>query len=77
MQTTWEFVQKVLVAAQDSQSKQVNKYRIDITYAVGDKIWLSIKNIINDQSSKKIDHKTLGPLEFKGNKDISVKLQLS
>ena len=45
MQTTWEFVRKALAAAQKSQSKQANKYWKDISYAAGDKVWLSTKNI--------------------------------
>ena len=76
MQTTWEFVRKALAAAQESQSKQANKHRKDISYAVGDKVWLSIKNITTDQPSKKLDHKMLSSFEVIGNKRVSVKLQL-
>ena len=76
MQTTWEFVQKALVRAQKSQSKQVNKHRKDKLYAVSDKVWLSIKNIITDWPSKKLDHMIFGFFEVIGNKKVSVELQL-
>ena len=76
METTWEFARKALVAAQDSQSKQADKHRKDITYAVGDKVWLSTRNITTDRPSKKLDHKMLGPFKVIGNKGVSVELQL-
>ena len=34
-----------LRSSTENQSKQANKYQKDILYAVGDKIWLSTKNI--------------------------------
>ena len=48
METTWEFVQKAMAIAQESQSKQADKHRTDISYTVGDKIWLFIRNITTD-----------------------------
>ena len=38
MQTTWEFVQKILAVAQKSQSKQTNNHQKNISYAVVDKV---------------------------------------
>lgn len=76
MQTTWEFARKTLAAAQDNQSKQANKHRKDIAYAVDDKFWLSTKNITTDRPSKKLDHKMLGSFEVIGNKGVSVELEL-
>lgn len=48
MQINWEFVRKALAAVQESPSKQANKDRTDISYIVGDKVWLSTKNITTD-----------------------------
>ena len=65
-----------MVAAQKSQSKQADKHWKDIIYAVGDKVWLSTRNITTNRPSKKLDHKMLGPFEVIGNKRVSVELQL-
>ena len=76
METTWEFAWKAIASAQKSQSKQANKHQKDISYAVGDKVWLSTRNITTDQPSKKLHHKMLGSFEVIGNKRVSVELQL-
>ena len=76
METTWEFAQKALVAAQKSQSKQADKYQKDITYTVRDKVWLSTRNLTTDRLSKKLDHKILGPFKVIGNKNVFIELQL-
>ncbi len=76
METTWEFTQKTMVVAQESQSKQANKYRTDISYTMGDKVWLSTRNITTDRPSKKLDHKILGFFEVIENKGVFVELQL-
>ncbi len=43
---------------------------------MGDKVWLSTRNITTDRPSTKLDHKTLGLFEVIGNKGVSVELQL-
>ena len=49
METTQElFTRKAMAIAQESQSKQANKYWTDISYTVGDKVWLSTRNITTD-----------------------------
>ena len=76
METTWGFARKAIALAQEIHSKQADKHRKDISYNVGDKVWLSTRNITTDRPSKKLDHKMLGPFEVIGNKGISVDLQL-
>ena len=56
--------------------KQVDKYWTDISYIVGDKVWLSTRNITTDRPSKKVDHKILGLFEVIKNKGVFVELQL-
>ena len=63
METIWEFARKAIALAQKSWSKQVDKHRKDISYAFGDKTLLSTRNIIIDQSFKKLNHKMLGLFE--------------
>ncbi len=48
IKTTWEFAQKAMAVAQESQSKQANKHRTDISYTVEDKVWLFTRNITMD-----------------------------
>ena len=76
METTWEFVRKAMAIVQESQSKQADKYRTDISYTVGDKVWLSTRNITIDRLSKKLEHKMLGLFKVIGNKRVSIELQL-
>ena len=56
--------------------KQADKYQRDISYTVGDKVWLSTRNITTDQLSTKLDHKMLGSFQIIRNKGVSVELQL-
>lgn len=37
MQAIWEFAQKALTVAQESQARQASKYRMNILYAIGNK----------------------------------------
>lgn len=48
MQTTYKFAWKAIVIAQKYLLKQANKYLIDISYIIGDKVWLSSKIITTD-----------------------------
>jgi hypothetical protein len=44
--------------SQQNTENQANKHRSPATnYQVGDKVWLSLKNICIDQPSKKLDWK--------------------
>lgn len=76
MQTNSEFAWNALTTGQEIQSKQANKHWTDISYTIGDKIGLSIKNITIDWLSKKLDYRILEYFEDIRNARISVKLQL-
>ena len=76
MQSIWKYTQESLTKAQTSQSNQANKHRKKVSYDIGDKVWLSTKNISTDRPSKKLDHKMIGPFEVIGKKGISLELQL-
>ncbi len=62
--------------AQTSLSNQTNKNWKEVSYNIGDKVWLSTKNISTNRPSKKLDHKMMGPYDIIGKKDISLELQL-
>lgn len=63
-----------MAVVQKSQLKQTNKYQMDISYILGDKVWLSIRNIITDRLSKKLNHKMLSAFKVIKNKRVFVKL---
>ena len=65
-----------MTKAQTSQSNQANKHRKEVSYDIGDKVWLFTKNISTDRPSKKLDHKMIGPFDVIGKKSISLELQL-
>ncbi len=77
MQSIWKYAQESLTKAQISQSNQANKHQKEVSYDIGDKVWLSMKNISTDRPSKKLDHKMIGSFDVIGKKGISLELQLS
>ena len=48
MQLIWKYTQESLTKAQTSQSNQAKKHRKKVSYDIGDKMWLSTKNISTD-----------------------------
>jgi hypothetical protein len=58
MKSIWEFIKKKLANVQKSQKKYANRKRvISFEYVVEDEIWLFIKNIKTERSSRKLNHK--------------------
>jgi len=55
---------------------QANKHRRDVTFEVGDKVWLSTKHIKTQRPSKKLDYKWIGPFNVLKKHGISCKLSL-
>ena len=77
MQSIWKYAQESLTKVQTNQSNQANKHWKEVFYNIGDKTWLSTKNISTDRLSKKLDHKMIGLFEVIRKKSISLELQLS
>ena len=51
-----EFAQTAMAIAQQNQEKYANQHRQEsISYKVGDKVWLNLKNISTERPSKKLD----------------------
>ena len=48
MQSIWKYAQESLTKTQTSQSNQANKHWKKVSYNIGYKVWLSIKNISTD-----------------------------
>ena len=51
-----EFAQSSMAVAQQTQEKYANNHRVAaVSYKVGDKAWLNLKNISTSRPSKKLD----------------------
>ncbi len=58
---TREEVTKSLTCAQAYQARTYNKSHRDVEYKVGQKVWLSVKNITIERPSRKLDWQRYGP----------------
>ena len=76
MQQSLEFGRQNLEAAQARMVAQENRHRKDITYEVGDRVYLSTKNIKTTRPCKKLDYKMIGPYEIVSKKGHSYELDL-
>ena len=61
MEKVWDFVRNSMTKAQERQRTAADRHRNEVTYEEGDMVWLSTKNIQTERSSKKLDHKMIGP----------------
>ena len=62
MQEVWEFLQDQLTLSQTRMEEFANRKRQPPPrYRVGDKVWLSTRNIRTQRPSRKLDHKQIGP----------------
>ena len=64
MQEAWVWVQDQLSKTLRKKEHQVNLHRRDPDFDVGDKVWLSTKNLNLDRPSKKLGHQYLGQLRI-------------
>ena len=66
-----------MARSQQAQVKAANRHRkLSLEYKVGDKVWLSTKNIHTERLSKKLDHKRIGPYPIKKLVGLSYRLEL-
>lgn len=68
--------QENMAKAQTQMVHQANKHRQDITFEVGDMVYLSTKNLKTDRPSKKLDHKRIGPYQVLARHGESYKVDL-
>lgn len=78
-----DYIQKALDIAkaniqntQNRTAKRINQLRKDITYKVGDIVWLSSKNIQTERFSRKLDDKQKGPFKILAKKGHLYQLAL-
>jgi hypothetical protein len=65
-----------MAKGQEAMKEQADRHRRDITFEVGDKVWLSTKNLKTERPSKKLDHKQIGPFKIVAAKPPSYTLDL-
>ena len=70
------FGKRNVEVAQARMIKQANKKRKDVSYNIGDRVFLSTKNIKTTRPSKKLDYKMIGPYRISERVGCSYKLEL-
>jgi hypothetical protein len=66
MKSIWDFTKKKLAHIQDIQKRYVDQKRaFSSEYAVENEIWLFIKNIKTERSSRKLNHKWIESYKIK------------
>lgn len=76
MDAALEVAKKNMKAAQESMTAQANKKRQDVTFEMGESVWLSSKNLYTDRSCKKLDDEMLGPFKIVDKRGSSSELEL-
>ena len=76
MKNILEYVTGKSKIAKEAMIEQANKHRKDVSYQVGDKMFLSSKNIKTARFSSKLEDKMLSPFETKKIVETSYQLDL-
>lgn len=76
MQEAWELVRKHMESAQRKKQHDVNSHCREPDFQVGDKVWLSTKNISLDRPNRKLGHQNIGPFKIINKKGWSYELDL-
>jgi hypothetical protein len=78
MKNIWKFAEKHMKKSQQNHVIYANRHRISTSdYQVKNQVWLSIKNIQIDRSSRKLDHKMIKSFQILKKRDSSYKLDHS
>ena len=76
MENILELMKKNAAKSQETMKRHADKHRKEITYEVGDQVFLSSRNITTDRPSKKIEDKMLGPFPIVKKVGTSYELEL-
>jgi hypothetical protein len=72
-----ETAHELLLRAAEDLKKYADRHRKDITFHVGQKVYLSTKNLSTDRPSKKLDYKKIGPYTITQKiNDVAFKVKL-
>lgn len=76
MEKVWNFAKQHLAAAQERMKKNADRSRRPISIAVGDLVWLNMKNLKTDRPLPKLDNRFEGPFEVLEQKGSAFRLKL-
>ena len=65
-----------LIGAQNKMKTQADKHRTDVRFKIGDKVWVSSKDIQTSRPSQTLEDKLLGPYKIIGRVGTSYRLEL-
>ncbi len=78
MKNIWKFAKGHMKKSQQHQITHVNAHRTSASnYQIDDQMWLSIKNIQIDKSSRKLDHEMMRFFKILKKRNSSYKLEFS
>ncbi len=76
MHQAWDLAKENLSKAQERMAKSVNRHRRPIDWVVGDRVYLSTKNLKTDRPSRKLAEQWTGPFRIKEQVGNSYRLEL-
>ncbi|KAI1001697.1 hypothetical protein K3495_g6500 [Podosphaera aphanis] len=76
MKQAWEWVRARMEKAQQKKQRDINPHRREPDFKIGDKVWLSTKNLALDRPSSKLGHQNIGPFKIVSSKGWSYELDL-
>ena len=76
MEAILEFGRKNDAEAKERMAIQANRHRRDISYKIGDWVWLSTKDLRTDRPCKSLDYKFIGPYQIIAEHNGSYELDL-
>ncbi|KFY69164.1 hypothetical protein V498_10516 [Pseudogymnoascus sp. VKM F-4517 (FW-2822)] len=76
MHTAWARAKENITKAQEEMSKHANRRRRAVDWDVGDKVYLSTKNLRNSRPSRKLGQQWVGPYTVLERKGYAFRLEL-
>ncbi|KAK0637673.1 Transposon Tf2-12 polyprotein [Lasiodiplodia hormozganensis] len=76
MEEIWAWCKTRLEENQRTQAKNANRHRKDVTFEIGDRVFLSTRNIDQGRPSRKLSWKYIGPFTIKDKAGLAYKLDL-
>jgi hypothetical protein len=76
MESVWAQARTNMLKAQERQATQANRHRRAVDWDVGDKVWVTTKNLKSSRPSHKLDYKQQGPYNVLAKKGHSYQLDL-
>ena len=76
MASVLEYIREQAALSRKHMTDQANRHRSEVSYEVGDMVFLSSRNIITARPSKKLDDKMLGPFKIAAKIGYSYHLEL-